>query len=232
MEKKAIVFIDYNGTFDDVENGKGKILSSGLKKLMEQFDGNLEIAVITTSPCPPYEQSIKSDLACTLTFFPTFVREKFKYLIEKNCKLISKISFDENYVIFSNAKELCNFGETKKDAVEQFLKIYDKDCQVSTCIFAGDSQTRDLIMIEADVGNRDKFMILASRKVLKEDVYPNCPRYKLSLTLNSPAGNDILAKVGLKNTKCLIIKSSNNSYGVGKGLEAVSSLIEERERIL
>ncbi len=229
MEKKAIIFMDYNNTFDDIKNGKGYVLFYSLRKFISHFKGEVDIVVISASPCSPYEQDIKSDLKLTLTYFPSTVREKFKYLIEKNCRYISAINFNGDVAVYSNTKQLSELDGSKKVGVETFLTNYDKSGKFSTCVFVGDSKDLDLVMLDADVGDREKYMILANSGKLKEDFAPNCPKYKLSFPLNSSLGKDILEKVGL--TKCLLIKSSKQSYGVGKGFEATVSFLEEKENL-
>ncbi|MBP3431903.1 MAG: hypothetical protein J6K39_03520 [Clostridia bacterium] len=222
MKKKAAIFMDYNGTFDDVSEGKGYILFRELNKLDKVFDGNLEIVVIT-SAYAGIEQSIRGDLFSTLSYFPEPLRNKFAYLIEENSKYITPLNPNP----FCERQNLNENGSTKQDGVEAFLKQYDKDGEIDTCIFVGDSIVADLQMLDSNIGNRNKIMIMATRRSLKSCGHPV---YKLSM--KPPADlnlkKDIEEKVGTINN--FILHTSNYSYGVGKGIGAVAKLLEDREK--
>ncbi len=220
MDKKAIIFLDYNGTFDDVNEGKGAILFHGLSKLNRVFDGNIQIVVIT-SALAQGNFSIKEDLIGTLLHFPKYLQSKFAYLIEEDCKYLSKI---EN-LYFKGTRAICPHDGRKKDGVEICLKsIANRD--TTHCIFVGDDEKVDLDMLNADVGNRKKIMLLANRRALS---YQNHPIYKLNL--NCKEVYEDMKNFIPESCNAFIVKTTQQSYGVGKGFEAVSNWIEKEKTL-
>lgn len=217
MDKKAIIFLDYNGTFDDVEEGKGAILFHGLSKLNRVFDDNIQIVVITSARTNDY--SIKEDLICTLLHFPKFLQEKFTYLIEEDCKYLSEIK----NLNFKKPKTISYRNGTKKDGVEICLKsIANRDA--THCIFVGDDEKIDLHMLDADVGNCKKIMLLANRRALS---YKTHPIYKLNL--NCKDVYEEMQNFIPESCNAFVVKTTPQSYGVGKGFEAVSNWIEKEK---
>ncbi len=222
MGNQAIIFLDYNETFDDISDGKGNVFFAALKRFIKHFDGNVKICVITAAPSKNKNFTIKDDLAFTLKQFPSVVREKFAFLIEENCKYISKIEACEDKVLFCAPQQLSSKIGTKKDGVELALKHIDPQNQISVCVFAGNSEAADLVMMDADAEGRTKFFVLANRRILKSSSHEV---YKLSMNpqkILNDFSKEIIAKTGKK--KDIVIKTSNKSYGVGKGFEAVTNL--------
>ena len=229
MKKQAIIFLDYNETFDDIAEGKGNVFIAALRRFVRHFDGNVKIAVITSALCNNNDLTIKEDLAFTLRYFPLQVREKFCCLIEENCKYMRDIKMDDGCAVFENFRVLSLANGTKKDGVERLLKHIDPKQEIDVCVFAGNSEKDDLIMIDANVGNRDKYFLLANRRVLKSEKYPV---FKLSMQPEFKQfdfSHQIVEELG--QSKDIIIKTTNNSYGVGKGLEVVTNILEkERDK--
>ena len=222
MKAKAIVFLDYNETIEDLSYSKGKVFCVALRRLIKLYDGNLDIVVITKAD--PEKSSIKSEVALSLTYIQKDVRKYFGYLVEGSCKYICQIDHSSDYPVFKNRDVLSLESGTKKDGVERTLKYLDAQNEIKTCIFAGDHEEIDLVMMDADVGLRDKYFVLANRRVLKAAKHPV---YKLNMEFarhNKNVSSDIEKTLG--QTKNLIIKSKCQSYGVGKGLEAVTNLLE------
>ncbi len=227
MEKEAIIFIDYNETFDDITNGKGNVFICALRRFIKHFDGNVRIVVITSAICKNKDLSIKDDLAFTINHLPKLIREKFCFLIEENCRYISTINTNQSEITFSEREILSISNGTKKDGVELTLKHIDPNNQSNLCVFAGNSEIADLVMMDANVGGRDKYFLLANRRVLKSATHPV---YKLSMRPEKRL-YDFSAEITqqLGQSKNIIIKTSCNSYGVGRGLETVTNLIKHNE---
>lgn len=232
MAKKAIIFLDYNDTFDDVGYEKGNVFISSLKRFVKHFGGNVKIVVITSALPFSENSSIKSDLSYTLSYFPPEIKNKFKFLIEENCKYFTEI-YSTDRIHFGQTCKLSDKCGSKKDGVEIFLKTFDKQNEISTCVFVGDSENADLPMLNADIGNRQKFCILANRRILKASTYPV---YRLSMQPQEGKfdyAKDIFQSVEKEQAlKSLVIKTSNKSYGAGKGLEVVTCLLESEGKEL
>ena len=84
-------------------------------------------------------------------------------------------------------------------------------------------------MIEANVRKRSKYFILANKRVLKSETYPV---YRLSPQRQEESfsyGRDIIDTVSPQENEPLIIKSTSKSFGVGKGFQALTSYLKERE---
>ena len=230
MEKEAVIFLDYNETFDDIADGKGNVFIGALKRFVRHFDGNVKIVVITSALCNNSDLTIKDDLAFTLHYFPATLKEKFSYIVEENCKYITKINTEEYRPTYQTRKVLSLNPGTKKDGVERALKTIDPKNKISTCVFAGNSEILDLDMMEANVGKRQKYFLLANRRLLKSEKYPV---YRLSMEMAGSQFDyysDVKSNIGA--TENLIIKTTNNSYGVGKALEVVTCLLEGKEKDL
>lgn len=228
MEKKAIIFLDYNETFDDVADGKGAVFIASLRRFIKYFNGEVKIAVITsafahTSP----EISIKPDISLTLSYIPSEIRQKFCYLIEENCKYLSYLNCSRNDIIFTSTITMSHMSGTKKNGVENLLNFIDPLETITTCIFAGDSEVADLPMIEAEIGNREKILLLANKRILKAERFPV---YKLSMLKEKSfvSGKEILDSK--KDEKGIIIKTTPKSFGVGKGIEAVTNYLMEKDK--
>lgn len=221
------MFIDYNETFDDIAEGKGNVFIGALKRFIKHFDGNVKIVVITSALCNNQCLTIKEDLSFTLRYFPLQVREKFCYLIEENCKYVWQIEMDDGVAKFHNPRILSLSNGTKKDGVERVLKHIDPQKKIGLCVFAGNSETHDLVMMDANVGGRDKYFLLANRRILKNSNYPV---FKLSMQPELKQfdfSHQIIEELG--QSKDIIIKTSNNSYGIGKGLEVVTNILENEK---
>lgn len=225
METKAIMFLDYNGTIDDIQEHKGAIFAASLNKFIEHFDGNVEIVIITSAV--PYfsGESIRPDISFTLSHFPKKLRQHFAYLIEDNCRLLSKIDATNSYVNFFQESILSNTHGTKKNGVEHLLRKIDPKNEIHTCVFVGDSETSDLVMLDAEIGNRQKIFLLANKRLLKTNHYV----YQLSMdkSLQNDHGYEMQQQIP-KNTP-FIIKTGNGSYGAGKALDAVVKYMEKEK---
>ena len=53
--KKAIVFIDYNDTVDDINKRGGEVFKAGVKKFLRCFNNNADFVIITASKAGKYE---------------------------------------------------------------------------------------------------------------------------------------------------------------------------------
>ena len=223
MKQKGVIFLDYNETIEDISSSKGRIFSAALRRFIRHFDGEVEIVLITKAD--PKTTSIKDEFKVTLSFIPKDLRKYFSFIVEGSCKYISQINHTGDYPTFAEQEILSIHEGSKKDGVELTLKRIDPQNKVSVCVFAGDHEEIDLVMMDADVGSRDKFFILANRRILKSAKHPV---YKLNMQLaknNINISSDIEKTIG--QTKNIIIKSKNQSYGVGKGLEAVTNLLHK-----
>lgn len=234
MNKKALVFMDYNETFDDIGgeryNGFSNVFIGGIRQFCNQFDNEVEIAVITAANYQSPEASIRSDLYCTLLYLPLDIRLHFKYLIEDCSQYMSNIEFNGNDISYTHYQSISHFRGTKKDGVENTLKAIDSNHEITTCVFVGDSETLDLPMIDAKVGNRTKIFILANKRILKSDRYPV---YKVDIQKQSQSfsyGKDIIETINPKEKEPLILKTTSKSFGVGKGFQALASYIKEKDR--
>jgi len=227
MKKKAVIFLDYNETFDDIREGKGRILSSSLTRFCKSFDWRVDIVVITSAHHSNPNFSIRDDFKHTLTFFPGELRSKFKYLIEHNCKYLTPIDASSLGIDFKQPIQLPYDKGTKKDGVEVFFDTIDPTGEYTTCVFAGNCENTDFVMMDADVGSRQKYFLLANRRVLKSEKYPV---YRLSMQKQERTynhGKDIMQAVGPQDS--LVIKTGTKSYGVGRGLQALTSYLHEKE---
>lgn len=229
MSKKAMIFIDYNETFDDVCENKGNMLFSGLRKFVNHFDGAVEIAVITSAYnfAGNEDYSIKYDLLTTLSFFPKDLQSLFKYLIEGNSLFVTEISLHNGELSFEKTRQLSLYKGEKNYGVELLLKSIDPQNQIEVCVFAGNDENSDLKMMDSEIGNRKKFFILANRRILKTDKFPV---YKLSMNVTSQQFSFKNLFTTPEHSSNLIIKTSDKSFGVGKGLDAVVSILKEKER--
>lgn len=234
MNKQATIFLDYNETFDDIRDGKGKIFMSALSRFVAHFKGNVKIVVITAAPYNREFFNIRPEFKITMAHFPRNLRDKFAYLIEGNCQYVTPLYSDYDTIEFGDAIELKNFG-TKKDGVEQYFRWVESKDQSSVCVFAGNNEESDLIMMDANIGDREKYFLLANRRVLKA---ANYPIYKLSMhrpTHTFSVVNDILENTTPPITELpseLIIKTGAKSYGLGRGFYALSDIAKEKERTL
>lgn len=232
MSKKAIVFIDYNETFDDIGERYGatsNVFVSGVRQFCKHFDDQVEFAVITAASYLDPRLSIRSDLSFTLTSMPGDIRAHFRYLVEDSCQHLSKISLDRDYINYTNYQIISHLKGGKKEGVENTLKAIDSKHQIDTCVFVGDSEDLDLPMMNAEVGDRSKYFILANKRVLKSETYPV---YRLSPQRQEESfsyGRDIIDTVSPQENEPLIIKSTSKSFGVGKGFQALTSYLKERE---
>ncbi len=230
MKKKAIIFMDYNDTFDDVHEGKGQVFLHGLKNLIDFFNGNVEIAVITAASCNMIHNSIVSDLSYTLSLFSSPIKSKFKYLIEDSNMYLTKINANQNPPLFEDCIKISSEHGTKKDGVEGLLQHIDPNKEITTCIFAGDSEKLDLIMIDAEVGNREKYLLLANRRLLKT----THPVVRLSMGLKQQSfefGKQIYTMLPQDKQSMFIVKTGCKSYGVGRAMEALTGFLKEKERL-
>lgn len=231
MDKKAIIFMDYNDTFDDVgygKNGTSNVFISGIRQFCNHFNGNVDIAVITAASYTIPSLSIRSDLYCTLCYVPNDIRHHFKYLIEDNCQYLTRMNFDSNYVSYTDYHSISSTKGGKKEGVENTLMAIDSRHKIGTCIFVGDSENLDLPMIDAEIGDRAKYFILANKRVLKTQY----PVYKLSPQKQAEGysyGRDIIESIQPPTNQPLIIKTTTKSFGVGKGFQALTSYLKERE---
>jgi len=226
MENKAIVFLDYNSTFDDISEKSGKVFISALKRFCKHFDNNVTIAVITSANHLPPEE-IKEDLSYTLSLLPKIMQNKFCYLIEEQYRYISKINCEDlDYPTFSLITTQELYHGTKKDGVEFLLDLIDPSEDIKTCVFVGDSDFSDLPMLNADIGNRQKIFLYANRKNLKTDYSV----YKISLHPNMSYSLYNEVKNGKSIDNPFVVKTTNESFGVGKGLEQITNYFEERDR--
>lgn len=226
MKKKAIIFMDYNETFDDIGDGKGYILFNELQKTFKYFDDNIDIIIITSALHNSPMFSIKNDLLATLIHFPKKIQKSFKGLIEEDCKVFTEI----NNLCYGKTRILNEHGTSKKQGVETYLQLYDKKKEIESCIFVGDSEDADLVMLDAKIEERKKFMILANKRVLK---YKRHPVLKLSMNTEENYKNlkNFMLDINKNNQqKDLLIKSSNHSYGAGKGFEALNLIFEEQSK--
>lgn len=226
MKNKAIIFLDYNSTFDDISENSGRVFISALKRFCKHFDNNVTIAVITSASHFPPEE-IKHDLSFTLSVLPKIIRNKFCYLIEEKYKYFSKINYENStYPTFTPIATQDLHNGSKKDGVEFLLDMIDSSEEIKTCIFVGDSDFSDLPMLDAEIGHRQKIFLFANRKNLKTEH----AIFKISL---QPSANYSLYKELSKNESSenqFIVKTSNESFGVGKGLEHITNYFEEKER--
>ena len=230
MEKRGILFLDYNGTFDDVSGLRSTIFIDGLSEFVSFYNENVDICVITSAwhSVNP-EISISSDLISSLFQLPKHVRERFTFLIENNCENISAI--DHRAGLHFKLLNPIPFprGE-KKDGVERLVRMIDKKGEIDTCVFAGDMKT-DAMMLEANIGNREKLFIYAKKSLLKE-YNSTVPRYKLSMNPQKyglDVGKELHAEIN--GGKKLFIRTSSQCFGVGKGLHAVVSYLKHKASI-
>lgn len=220
--KKAILFIDYNGTFDDIVKGKGQVFSAGLQKFAKKFNDNVLVVVITSAK----RDEIRDDLSYTLSLIPSQISGYFSYLIEDGCRNLSCIKFVNGVARFIDLNNLFYEKGSKREGVEMFLDRYDPSESVDTCLFAGDDEFVDSQMIDADIGNRKKVLFLACRRVLKCDI--DAPVYKINFKEGvDKLGKELFSLVG-KNQK-FTVQTSPKSYGIGKALEVFSDYLGEIE---
>lgn len=228
MESRGLMFLDFNGTFDDVSEIRSTVFIDALKEYIDFYNGNVDICVITSalhSDNP--DISVTGDLITSLYKLPKPVREKFTFLIENQCQYVSAIDHREGMHFRLLNPTPMRKGE-KKDGVERLVKMIGKSNEISTCIFAGDMIT-DAGMLCANIGERNKIFIYAKKGMLKE-FDPTVPRYKLSLNpnkFNFDFGRDIDEKVG--PTKKIFVRTSTNCFGVGKGLHAAVSYLKYQQ---
>lgn len=220
--KEAILFIDYNGTFDDIVKGKGQVFSAGIQKFAKKFDDNVSVVVITSAK----RDEIRDDLSYTLSLLPSKISGYFSYLIEDGCRNLSSIKFANGIAQFIDLNNLFYEKGTKREGVEMFLDRYDPDENVDTCLFAGDDEFVDSQMIDANIGSRKKVLFLACRRVLKCDI--DAPVYKINFKEGvDKLGRELFSFVG-ENQK-FALHTSPKSYGIGKALEVFSDYVAEFE---
>ena len=221
--KRAIIFLDFNGTIDDITLRGGRKFVYGLQQFSKLYNNNVDIVIITTSKPGKKENELKQDIDNVLFMLPITVREKFKYLIQSNNIDIDRIEFSSySTPTYIKEKNLSNFSSSKREGVELFLQKYDKDCSYSTCVFVGDSETLDLPMIDANVGNREKYFILTNKRKMPQNLIG---AYKMSLSPDKPIYKN--GKLDLPNN-LRILQTSTNSYGTGLGLFVLSEYLTQK----
>lgn len=227
METRGLLFLDYNGTFDDVSSARSTIFIDALKEYIEFYNGNVDICVITSAlHSSDSEVSILDDLSASLCQLPKSVREKFTFLIENQCRYISAIDH-RNGLSFRLLNPIPMKKGEKKNGVERLVRMIDKNAEISTCVFSGDMIT-DAGMLNADIGKRNSIFIYARKGFLKE-FDPSIPRYKLSLNpdnSNFNFGKDMSEKIS--PSRKIFVRASTNCFGVGKGLQAVVSYLKHQ----
>lgn len=214
----AIVFLDYNDTFDDVCDSKGHVFIEAAKRFINYFQGNVQFVVVTAAPASPDYRSIKNNLSTTLNYLP--FRSKFNFLIEDSNKIFNFISSEDNTISYGVFLKNNTTG-TKADGVQELLHIIDPFKEISTIVFAGDSK-EDLVMYNADVGERNKFFIYNGKKSLNSvsPVYSvNNPNYSQT--------KDMFNAFNGSNQG--YIKTSTSSYGIAKGLDKIVSYLRYLE---
>ncbi len=232
--KKALVFLDYNGTIEDILLRGGKVFNNGISKFINFFQGNVDIVIITSAKASRLENNdkteneLKEELTSLFSILPPYTSKHFKFLLQSSLKKIDKIDIDNNSISFNNLPFNIN-GYSKKEGVEEFLKQYDPLHEYSTCVFCGDSIVLDLPMLDANTLTQDKYFIFPAptKKHIKlnDDI-----TYKLSFNPSkklyySNEENDNIPK-DLK-----IIRTASKSYGVGKGFEYLTTYLSLKEKI-
>lgn len=222
--KKAIVFIDYNDTVDDINKRGGEVFKAGVKKFLRCFNNNADFVIITASKAGQHEEELKEELTEFL-FKIGSLSKHFKFLIQSASTTIDKIHYEGGVATFEKVKNLKADFSDKKRGVESFLNYLDRNNEITTCVFIGDSEKIDLPMMSADVGNREKFFIHATstRKAMLKG-FENTT-YRLSFHPNAKLFYDKGGNFTLPND-LKIVKTSPKSYGVGKGLEVLSAYLE------
>ena len=223
--KKAIIFLDFNGTIDDITLRGGRKFVYGLQQFSKLYNNNVDIVIITTSKPGKKENEVKQDIDSVLFMLPLTVREKFKFLIQSNNTDIDKIEFSSySTPTYIKEENLSSSSSSKKEGVELFLQKYDKSNSYSTCVFVGDSETLDLPMIDANVGNREKYFILTNKRKMPKNIDGT---YKVSLDPN----HSIYKNGQLDIPENLrILQTSTNSYGTGLGLLVLSEYLVQKEK--
>ena len=224
MEKNAVIFLDFNETFDDIHDHKGKILFWALSRFINHFNGNVDIVVITSAPYGQQNFTIRPELRQTVSCFSRALQQHFKYLIEQSNLYLTEIDLNDDVINFGATKALCSYQGNKKDGIEAFLKNKD----YHTCVFAGNNEQYDLIMMDSQAKIKEKYFLLANSRMLKTEKYPV---YRLSMqkpnTLTYNYGKKILEEIKLQDQ--MIIKTGTKSYGLGRGFEALTSYLEEKD---
>lgn len=225
--KKAVVFIDYNDTIDDINRRGGNMFKCGMRKFLRCFNDNVDFVFITASKVGQHEEELKEELAEFL-FKLGSLSKYFKFLIQSNSTTVDRIDHTNNLATFEKIKDLNADFYDKKSGVENFLKFFDKNNEVTTCVFIGDSEKIDLPMMFSDIGKREKFFIHATstRKAMIKG-FENTT-YRISFHPNAKMFYDKNGNFSLPNNLNMI-KTSTKSYGVGKGLEALSAYLEREK---
>lgn len=225
--KKAIVFIDYNDTVDDINKRGGNMFKHGMRSFLRCFHDNADFVIITASKVGQHEEELKEELTEFL-FKMGNLSKHFKFLIQSNSTTVDKIDHENGVATFEKVKDLKADFRDKKSGVESFLKFFDKNNEITTCVFIGDSEKIDLSMMNAEVGKREKFFIHATstRKAMLKG-FENTT-YRLSFHPSAKLFYDKDGNFALPND-LKIIKTSTKSYGVGKGLEALSAYLEREK---
>lgn len=218
--RNAVLFLDFNGTIDDINLKGGRKFTGGLNKLSAAFD-EVDIVVITAAKNLNAVKSIREEFCEMLAILPKPTRQKFKYLIESNNLFISKIDCQGEYPKVLNAEKFCESEGNKQTGVKKFIETTKKN--YSMCIIAGDDEKIDLPMLYADV-NIPKYFIFASKRKLKNHI---SEIYKVNLSCHIKTLNyaqEISQNLDRQSLK--IIQTSTKSYGVGVGLEVLASYLQ------
>ena len=234
--KKAVIFLDYNGTIEDILDRGGKVFNNGISKFIKHFDGKVDIGIITSAKANRPENKnkteveLKQELTTLISILPNFVARHFKFLLQSSLKKLDNISVDDfNRTTFQPVEYINFLSTSKKEGVQNFLNFLDKDGNISTCVFVGDSIELDLPMLEADVGTREKYFIFPAptKKHVKLD---DDITYKLSF---NPNAKYVFKQENNNNfpKDLKIIRTATKSYGVGKAFEYLTEYLNLKDKI-
>ena len=215
---RAILFIDYHDTFNDVNAGKGHVFADAYKKFARNFD-SVSVVVITSTKHNEEGEYFRDNLASTIEQLP--FKNDFKYLIENTDSVFSEVKVYNGLVYFDKCGEFTNFGN-KKYGVERMIDILDRyyDEKFDVVVTIGDSITSDLPMINADVKGATNYFILTRRKTDMEELNKLAPTFKVV--------GDYKQEINTSSKK-IIIKSAPQSYGIALGLDAIVEHLRSNE---
>ncbi len=198
---KIRVFLDWNGTFDNMVAGFGDdewgysdynplvsrpVIFTALERLQKQFNATAEVFIVTgTTYDSIYDAVEMYNIVAEKHGFP----DLFKYIVCQNHQEIYRVGNGNPVFVDSD------YGMDKKRGVENMISLLPKE-EVPLYIMGGDIRSKDLPMMDADVGDSKKIFVAPANGDIKESSLDYCeskPIFKSRYSNFQGIGNAMIA---------------------------------------